>query len=128
MRKLSQLDKTDLAKKELVAYDNKYTFDKVTAVALAGSNHEVDQPHHLKVSDTNVCATRCLEEYGNPCQSFCPAEVYEMVEDSKAPKGKSLLIHHENCVHCKTCDICDPYEIITWTTPEGGGGPDYTGM
>ena len=128
MRKLSQLDKTDVAKKELVAYDNKYTFDKVTAVALAGASHEVDQPHHLKVSDTNVCAKQCLEEYGNPCESFCPAEVYEMVEDSNAPKGKSLLIHHENCVHCKTCDIADPYEIITWTTPSGGGGPDYTGM
>ena len=111
-----------------MAYDNKLTFDKETAVSFAGSRHEVDQPHHLKVADLNVCATTCLEEYGNPCESFCPAAVYEMIEDPAAPKGKSLVIHHENCVHCKTCDIADPYAIITWTTPEGGDGPDYTLM
>jgi len=128
MKKLSELTPAQTALKEKLAYDNEYTFDKVTAVSYAGSRHEVDQPHHLVVHDTSVCATRCLEEYGNPCESFCPAFVYEMIDDPRAPKGKSLVIHHENCVHCKTCDIADPYEIITWTTPEGGDGPDYTLM
>jgi electron-transferring-flavoprotein dehydrogenase len=128
MRKLSELSPKQLAKRDKVEYDNTLTFDKVTAVDYAGSRHEVDQPHHLHVADTDVCATKCLEEYGNPCESFCPAFVYEMVDDPGAPKGKSLLIHHENCVHCKTCDIADPYQIITWNTPEGGDGPNYTLM
>ena len=128
MKKLAALSPKERAKKDKVAYDNKLTFDKVTAVALAGSRHEVDQPHHLHVTDTNVCATKCVEEYGNPCESFCPAAVYEMIPDDAAPRGKRLVIHHENCVHCKTCDVADPYAIITWTTPEGGDGPDYTNM
>ena len=88
----------------------------------------MDQPHHLHVADTNVCATKCETEYGNPCESFCPAAVYEMIADDSKPNGKRLVIHHENCVHCKTCDVADPYAIITWTTPEGGDGPDYTNM
>jgi electron-transferring-flavoprotein dehydrogenase len=127
-KKLSELTKAQLERKNKVAYDNKYTFDKVTAVSFAGSNHEVDQPHHLHVADTEVCATTCAEEYGNPCESFCPAEVYEMIPDDANPSRRKLVIHHENCVHCKTCDIADPYAIITWTTPEGGEGPDYTLM
>lgn len=129
MKKLSELSQKEIdrAKKKL-EYDNKYTFDKVTAVALAGSAHEVDQPHHLKVADTDLCATTCAEEYGNPCESFCPAAVYELIDDLKAKSGRSLVIHHENCVHCKTCDIADPYAQITWTTAEGGNGPDYTLM
>ncbi|MFQ5698334.1 MAG: 4Fe-4S dicluster domain-containing protein [Myxococcota bacterium] len=127
-KKLSELTPRERARKQKVAYDNKLTFDKVTAVSFAGSRHEVDQPHHLHVQDTNVCATSCIEDYGNPCESFCPADVYEMIDDPQAPKGRSLVIHHENCVHCKTCDIADPYAIITWTTPEGGDGPDYTLM
>jgi electron-transferring-flavoprotein dehydrogenase len=128
MKKLSELTPAELALKEKVAYDNKYTFDKVTAVSHAGSRHEIDQPHHLKVADTDICTDRCTEEYGNPCEHFCPAEVYEMIEHPEKPGKKQLLIHHENCVHCKTCDIADPYQIITWTTPEGGDGPDYTLM
>jgi electron-transferring-flavoprotein dehydrogenase len=128
MKKLAQLTPKERQKREKVAYDNKYTFDKVTAVALAGSRHEVDQPHHLHVADTNVCATRCATEYGNPCESFCPAAVYEMIPDDAKPGQKRLVIHHENCVHCKTCDVADPYAIITWTTPEGGDGPDYANM
>ncbi len=128
MKKLRELTPAQLARRQKVAYDNKYTFDKVTAVSFAGSRHEVDQPHHLVVADTNVCATTCAEEYGNPCESFCPAAVYEMIPDDAKPGRKKLVIHHENCVHCKTCDIADPYAIITWTTPEGGGGPDYTLM
>jgi len=128
MKKLAELTPKEREKRNKVAYDNKYTFDKVTAVALAGSRHEVDQPHHLHVADTNVCATRCAVEYGNPCESFCPAAVYEMIPDDAKPGQKRLVIHHENCVHCKTCDVADPYAIITWTTPEGGDGPDYTHM
>ncbi len=128
MKKLSELTPAQLARKEKVAYDNKYTFDKVTAVAHAGSRHEVDQPSHLVVADTDICTDRCTEEYGNPCENFCPAAVYEMVDHPEKPGKKQLLIHHENCVHCKTCDVSDPYAIITWTTPEGGDGPDYTLM
>ena len=69
----------------------------------------------------SVSPSRCREK-------FCPAAVYEMVPDAEAPGRKKLFIHHENCVHCKTCDIADPYQIITWTPPEGGEGPDYTQM
>ena len=128
MKKLSELTPREKKKAEKVAYDNKLTFDKVTAVALAGSRHEVDQPHHLLVLDTDLCATRCTEEYGNPCQNFCPADVYEMIPDDAEPGRRKLVIHHENCVHCKTCDVADPYAQIIWTTPEGGDGPDYTNM
>jgi electron-transferring-flavoprotein dehydrogenase len=128
-KKLSELTPAQLERKNKVEYDNKYTFDKVTAVSFAGASHEVDQPHHLHVADTELCATTCTEEYGNPCESFCPALVYEMLEDEANPGRKKLVIHHENCVHCKTCDIADPYAAqITWTTPEGGDGPDYTLM
>ena len=128
MKKLAELTDRERSLAEKVDYDNKYTFDKVTAVSLAGSAHEPDQPHHLKVADTDLCQTRCTEEYGNPCENFCPADVYEMIPDDDAPTGRSLIIHHENCVHCKTCDVADPYAQITWTTPQGGEGPDYTQM
>jgi electron-transferring-flavoprotein dehydrogenase len=100
--------------------------DRVSAVFFAGNTHEEAQPAHLKVADTNICATRCAQEYGNPCQYFCPAHVYEMVDDGTG--GRRLQINASNCVHCKACDIKDPYEIITWTTPEGGSGPNYQGM
>src|SRR5690349_8868634 len=108
-------------------FDKKLTFDKVTDVYHAAVGHDEDQPAHLHVLDTNICATRCAEEYGNPCQRFCPAAVYEMVEDGGNGKRR-LQINFSNCVHCKTCDIMDPYQIINWVTPEGGGGPDYKGM
>ena len=75
------------------------------------------------VLQPDICHTRCTEEYGNPCQYFCPAAVYEMAD---AGKGElRLQINASNCVHCKTCDIMDPYEVINWVTPEGGGGPGY---
>lgn len=103
--------------------DGKISFDKLTCVFASGTKHEEDQPCHLKVSDFSICNGRCIEEYGNPCQYFCPANVYEMVEDEN---GKKVLqLNPTNCVHCKTCDIKDPYEIITWVPPEGGGGPNY---
>jgi electron-transferring-flavoprotein dehydrogenase len=89
------------------------------------------------VEDLNICSGRCTREFGNPCQYFCPAAVYEMVDvarDGAETEGggrasdKELRINFTNCVHCKTCDIMDPYQIITWVPPEGGGGPNYDGM
>ncbi|HEX4899614.1 MAG TPA: electron transfer flavoprotein-ubiquinone oxidoreductase [Pyrinomonadaceae bacterium] len=108
-------------------FDGKITFNKLTDVYHAAVGHNEDQPAHLHVLDTNICSTRCAEEYGNPCQRFCPAAVYEMVDDGGNGRRK-LQINFSNCVHCKTCDIMDPYQIINWVTPEGGGGPDYKGM
>jgi electron-transferring-flavoprotein dehydrogenase len=102
-------------------------FDKVTDVYHSGSTHEEDQPAHLVVADVDICHNRCTYEYGNPCQYFCPAAVYEMAEVAGG-KGRQLRLNFSNCVHCKTCDIRDPYQIITWVTPEGGGGPQYTGL
>ncbi len=107
-------------------FDGVLTFDKVTDVYHAAVAHAEDQPAHLHVLDTNVCATRCANEYGNPCQRFCPAAVYEMADNGNGERR--LQINFSNCVHCKTCDIMDPYQIINWVTPEGGGGPDYKGM
>jgi len=127
-------------------YDNKHTFTKVNDVFHSGTKHDEDQPSHLIVADTEICATRCREEFGNPCQHFCPANVYEMVPDGDgggagagggagggaatagggAGAGRlKLKLNPSNCVHCKTCDIADPYGIITWVPPEGGGGPNY---
>lgn len=108
-------------------FDGQLTFNKLTDVYHAAVKHDEDQPAHLHVLDTNICSTRCAEEYGNPCQRFCPAAVYEMVEGGQDGKRR-LQINFSNCVHCKTCDIMDPYQIINWVTPEGGGGPDYKGM
>jgi electron-transferring-flavoprotein dehydrogenase len=110
-------------------FDGEYLKDKLSDVYLSGTKHDEDQPVHLVVADTTVCATKCREEYGNPCQHFCPASVYEMVEDEGgSPGALKLRINASNCVHCKTCDIADPYQIITWVTPEGGGGPDYKNL
>ena len=100
--------------------------DRVSFVFFAGNAHEEAQPIHLKVADTSICVTRCTKEYGNPCENFCPAGVYEMVADGAG--GRRLQINAANCVHCKACDIKDPYEIITWTTPEGASGPNYQSM
>jgi len=108
--------------------DGKLTFDKLTDVYHSGTKHDDDQPIHLVIHDTDICNTRCTVEYGNPCQHFCPAKVYEMVDASDVPNGKEIHVNFANCVHCKTCDIMDPYQIITWVPPEGGGGPNYDGM
>ena len=108
--------------------DGKLTFDKLTDLYHSGTKHEEDQPSHLVIHDTNICNTRCVVEFGNPCQNFCPANVYEMVDAADVAHGKAIHLNPSNCVHCKTCDIMDPYEIITWVPPEGGGGPNYDGM
>lgn len=99
--------------------------DRLQSVYYAATEHDEDQPVHLKVRDTSICVTRCAEEYDNPCTRFCPANVYEIVQDEA---GKRLQINAANCVHCKTCDIKDPYEIIDWVTPEGGSGPNYQNL
>ena len=100
--------------------------DRASFVFFAGNLHDEAQPIHLKIADPSVCISRCSREYGNPCQNFCPAGVYEMVPGGAG--GPRLQINAANCVHCKACDIKDPYEIITWTTPEGGSGPSYQGL
>jgi electron-transferring-flavoprotein dehydrogenase len=112
---------------EKVKPDGKLTFDKLSDVYHSATHHEEDQPSHLKIADFDICNNRCTREYGNPCQYFCPAAVYEM-EDNPDGSGKHLKINASNCVHCKICDIADPYEIITWVCPEGGGGPHYDGL
>jgi len=108
-----------------VTPDRSLTFDKLTSVHYSGTHHEEDQPVHLLVH-TEVCHTICGDEYGHPCVRFCPANVYEMVDNGQG--GRRLQINASNCVHCKTCDIMDPYGVITWVAPEGGEGPQYDGM
>jgi electron-transferring-flavoprotein dehydrogenase len=102
--------------------------DRLASVFFASTMHDEAQPAHLKIIDPSVCISKCATEYGNPCQRFCPANVYEIVEDSQAQGGKRLQINAANCVHCKACDIKDPYQIINWTTPEGGSGPNYQSL
>lgn len=124
MQKIQEFygSKTDIAPKPL-KFDNQYLYDKLTDVYNAGAMHEEDQPSHLVVPDRDLCSVRCTQEYGNPCTKFCPAQVYEM--DNENGK-RELKLNPSNCVHCKTCDIMDPYVNIRWVVPEGGGGPRYT--
>jgi electron-transferring-flavoprotein dehydrogenase len=131
MKPLDQLAADGDGRKQLIDSakgDGKLTFDKLTDLYHSGTKHEEDQPAHLVIHDTNICNERCIKEFGSPCQHFCPANVYEMVDASDAPNGKLIHLNPSNCVHCKTCDIMDPYQIITWVPPEGGGGPNYDGM
>jgi len=119
------IDMASPAASGAVPPDRVLTFDKVTNVHYAGTAHDEDQPAHLLVH-TEVCSSICGTEYGHPCTRFCPANVYEIVRE---PGGTARLqINASNCVHCKTCDIMDPYGVITWVPPEGGGGPQYSGM
>ncbi|MBV8067059.1 MAG: electron transfer flavoprotein-ubiquinone oxidoreductase [Candidatus Eremiobacteraeota bacterium] len=109
--------------------DNVLTFDRLTDVYKSGTMHDENQPSHLIVSDTNICRDRCTREYGNPCEYFCPAAVYEPMFEPVGERFEGRLqINFTNCVHCKTCDIADPYQIITWVPPQGGEGPVYLGM
>jgi electron-transferring-flavoprotein dehydrogenase len=120
------LEKRDvLQPSNAVTPDRRKIFDKLTNVHYSGTHHDEDQPVHLLVH-TEVCHTVCGSEYGHPCTRFCPANVYEIVDDGAG--GRRLQINASNCVHCKTCDIMDPYGVITWVPPEGGGGPQYDGM
>jgi electron-transferring-flavoprotein dehydrogenase len=104
--------------------DGKLYLDKLTGLYLSGTSHEENQPCHLVIPDQNRCVTECFENYRCPCTRFCPAQVYELEED---PDGsRRLKLNPSNCLHCKTCEIKDPYENIIWTCPEGGGGPKYS--
>jgi electron-transferring-flavoprotein dehydrogenase len=105
-----------------VRFDRKVTFSKVDDVYRSGTMHEEDQPPHLLIGSLNLCRDRCTAEYANPCTRFCPAAVYETVEHEGAV---GIRLNASNCVHCKTCEIKDPYGNITWVPPEGGGGPNY---
>jgi electron-transferring-flavoprotein dehydrogenase len=108
-----------------VRFDGKISFDKESDVYYSSTVHEEQQPPHLKIPDLNICYTTCREQYQNPCTRFCPANVYEMEIDEKTG-NPALKLNFSNCVHCKTCDIKDPFENIIWVPPEGGGGPKYT--
>jgi len=107
--------------------DGKITFDLLSSVALSGTNHDGDQPAHLTLKNDNIPKDRNFAIYDGPEQRFCPAGVYEYVEDEE-DGGKRLQINAQNCVHCKTCDIKDPSQNINWVVPESGGGPAYNGM
>ena len=108
--------------------DGKLSFDRLTNVAFSFTNHEESQPCHLKLKDPTVPIRVNLPEYAEPAQRYCPAGVYEVVEDKSVPEGARFVINFQNCVHCKTCDINDPSQNIVWTTPQGGDGPNYPNM
>ena len=113
---------------EPIAYpkpDGKLTFDRLSSVFLSNTNHEEDQPVHLKVADLTLQKASEHDRYGGPSARYCPAGVYEWVEEGGSPR---FVINAQNCVHCKTCDIKDPNQNITWVPPEGGGGPNYPNM
>ena len=103
-------------------YDGELYVDKLTGVYLSGTRHEESQPCHLKILDMDICLNKCRETFQNPCTRFCPGQVYELEEEG----GLRMKLNPANCLHCKTCEIKDPYENILWTCPEGGGGPSYT--
>ena len=119
----------DLAKDhEPIIYpkpDGKITFDRLSSVFISNTNHEENQPAHLTLKSQSIPVGTNLELYAGPEQRYCPAGVYEFIKKD----GKDeLQINAQNCVHCKTCDIKDPTQNIVWVTPEGGGGPNYSGM
>jgi len=105
--------------------DGVLTFDIASSLYLSGTNHAEDQPVHLQLRDPSIPIEKNLPLYDEPAQRYCPAGVYEVVRDNGAAR---FQINAQNCVHCKTCDIKDPAQNITWVTPEGGGGPNYAGM
>ncbi len=108
--------------------DGKLTFDRLSSVYLSNTNHEEDQPPHLQVKDMGLQKASEHDVYGGPSSRYCPAGVYEWVEDKAASDGVRFQINAQNCVHCKTCDIKDPNQNINWVTPEGPGGPNYTNL
>jgi electron-transferring-flavoprotein dehydrogenase len=127
VQRIDEYFKNGEARGVKIKFDGVLTFDKLSDVYLSGTSHDENQPCHLVVHDLNVCADRCAKEYGNPCQHFCPAAVYEPIYRENGGFER-LQINFSNCVHCKTCDIADPYQIITWVTPEGGDGPKYENL
>jgi len=115
----------DCKKIEYPKYDNEFTFDKLSSVYLSNTYHEEEQPCHLVLKDITIPIEKNLELYDEPAQRYCPAGVYEVVEEDGA---KRFQINSQNCVHCKTCDIKEPSQNIDWVSPEGGGGPNYPNM
>jgi electron-transferring-flavoprotein dehydrogenase len=120
LKKAADSEKIDYPKP-----DGVLTFDRLTSVQLSNTNHEEDQPSHLKLKDPAVPIAVNLPEYAEPAQRYCPAAVYEVIEEAG---HKKFIINAQNCVHCKTCDIKDPSQNINWTVPQGGGGPNYPNM
>jgi electron-transferring-flavoprotein dehydrogenase len=120
LKKASEAQRIDYPKP-----DGVITFDRLSSVYLSNTNHEEDQPSHLRLKDPSVPIARNLPDYDEPAQRYCPAGVYEVVEEDGE---KVFKVSFTNCVHCKTCDIKDPAQNIVWTVPEGGGGPNYSGM
>lgn len=106
--------------------DNVLTFDLLSSVALTSTNHDSDEPAHLTLKDDSIPTSVNLPIYDGPEQRYCPAGVYEYVEDESGQR--QLQINAQNCIHCKTCDIKDPRQNINWVTPQGGEGPAYNGM
>ncbi|MGI9322587.1 MAG: 4Fe-4S dicluster domain-containing protein, partial [Pseudomonadales bacterium] len=106
--------------------DGAISFDKLSSVFLTNTNHEEDQPCHLQLADDTIPIQKNLPMYDEPAQRYCPAGVYEVVEETDG--AKRFQINAQNCIHCKTCDIKDPAQNINWVTPEGSGGPNYGNM
>jgi electron-transferring-flavoprotein dehydrogenase len=124
LKKLTNATAPQTKSQETQDLDGKLYLDKLTGLYLSGTSHEENQPCHLLIPDQNICITDCYENYHSPCTRFCPGQVYEMEEE---PDGnRRLKLNPSNCLHCKTCEIKDPYKNIIWTCPEGGGGPKYS--
>ena len=125
LTRLKETAEADGSQPDKKTYDGELYVDKLTGVYLSKTMHREDQPSHIIVHDENLCVNECFQTYGSPCTKFCPAEVYEIETDEKTSQRR-LKLNPSNCLHCKTCDIKDPYRNITWTCPEGGEGPGYT--
>ncbi len=125
------VDGLKLPENQLPKPDGQLFFDKLSSVYLTGTMHDEDSPNHLLIGDGDICRTVCEPQYKSPCNLFCPASVYEMVPAATGEKWQDgrpkydLQVNYTNCIHCKTCDIKCPFENISWTVPEGGGGPKY---
>ncbi len=115
-------------KNKLPEPDNKLFFDKLSSVYMTGTMHDEDSPNHLKLQNGSICQDTCYPRYKSPCNHFCPANVYEMIDDETQKDKKKLQINYTNCIHCQTCDIKCPFNNIDWTLPEAGGGPNYQMM
>jgi electron-transferring-flavoprotein dehydrogenase len=122
LREAKEMKKIDYPK-----YDGIFSFDKTSSVYLTGTNHEENQPVHLKLKDKSLPIAYTLEKYDEPAQRYCPAGVYEVQKD-KNNLNPQFVINAQNCIHCKTCDIKEPSQNITWVSPEGAGGPNYANM
>ncbi len=122
----SQLNHVSDAKKIFYPkYDDVISFDKLSSVSLSSTQHEENQPCHLKLKDSSIPIDKNLPMYAGPAQRYCPAGVYEVIQTDQ---GNQFQINAQNCIHCKACDIKDPAQNIEWLTPEGGGGPNYPNM